>query len=143
VGLAGDNIVVAWIEDAATDGTSVDAGVRIATIDGRGALAGATVFVRGAEGTTISSVALTCSATRCRAVTAAATRGSMQIDAFEVNPGAPPGPRKTLVALSGGSNADVSPSFAGPSASVLFFGDDSASGSGRVRFMSIDWTAKK
>ena len=118
-------------------------GVRIATIDGRGALAGATILLRGDEGSTISSVALTCSATRCRAVTAAAIRESMQIDAFEVNPGAPPGPRKTLVALSGGANADVSPSFAGPSASALFFGDDSVSGSGRVRYMSIDWTTKK
>ncbi len=143
VGLAGDNIVVAWIEDASTDGTNVDAGVRIATIDSRGALAGATTLVRGAEGSTISSVALTCLATRCRVVTAGAIRESMQMDAFEVSPGAPPGPRKTLASLSGGANADVSPSFAGSSANALFFGDDSASGSGRVRLMQIGWTTNK
>ena len=143
VGLAGDNIVVAWIEDASTDGSNADAGVRFATIDSRGALAGATTLVRGEEGSTISSVALTCAATRCRAVTAAGIRESMQIDAFEVNPGAPPGPRKTLIALAGGANADVSPSFAGSSGNALFFGDDSSSGSGRVRFISIGWTTNK
>jgi hypothetical protein len=144
VGLAGDHLVVAWIEDAAPDGSSSDAGVRIATLDARGALAGATMLVRPEPaGAIISSVALACSGSRCRAVTAAAIRQSMQIDAFDVNPGAPPGPRKTLMALSGGANADVSPSFAGPSATALFFGDDSVSGSGRVRFMSIGWTSNK
>mgnify|MGYP000382005785 CR=1 FL=1 len=141
--LAGDNIVVAWIEDAAADAANADAGVRIATLDGRGALTGAPLLLRGDAGSTVSSVALTCAASSCRAVTAAAIRESMQIDAFELNPGAPPGPRKTLVALSGGANADVSPSFAGPSASTLFFGDDSVGGNGRVRFLSIGWTTKK
>jgi len=141
--LAGDNVVVAWIEDGAPDGNNTDAGVRIATIDARGALGGATVFLRGEDGATTSSVALTCASGKCRGATASAIRESMHIDAFELNPGAPPGPRKTLVSLSGGANADVSPSFAGPSASALFFGDDSVGGNGRVRFMSIRWGAKK
>jgi hypothetical protein len=137
--LAGDNVVVAWIEDGAADGNNTDAGVRI---DARGALGGATVFLRGEEGSTTSSVALTCANGKCRGATASAIRETMHIDAFELNPGAPPGPRKTLVSLSGGANADVSPSFAGPSASALFFGDDSVGGNGRVRFMSIRWGAK-
>lgn len=141
--LAGDNVVVAWIEDGAADGNNTDAGVRIATIDARGALGGAPVPLRGEEGSTISSVALTCASGKCRVATASAIRESMHIDAFELNPGAPPGPRKTLVALSGGANADVSPSFAGSTADALFFGDDSVGGNGRVRFMSIRWTAKK
>lgn len=140
--VAGDSVVVAWIEDAASETANADAGVRIATLDSRGALVGAPMFVRGDGASTISSVALSCAAARCRCVTAAAIRESMQIDAFELNPGAPPGPRKTLVALAGGANADVSPTFAGPSASALFFGDDSVGGNGRVRFMSIGWTSK-
>lgn len=142
-GLAGDNVVVAWIEDGAAEGNNADAGVRIATIDPRGALGGAPVPLRGEEGSTISSVALTCASGKCRVATASAVRESMHIDTFELNPGAPPGPRKTLVALSGGANADVSPSFASSSADALFFGDDSVGGNGRVRFMSIRWTSKK
>jgi hypothetical protein len=143
VALAGDNVVVAWIEDAATDAASPDTGVRIAVIDGRGTLAGAPILIRGEERSTITSVALTCTQARCRGVTASAIRESMQIDAFEVSPGAPPGPRKTIVALSGGPNADVSPSFASSSANTLFFGDDSMAGTGRVRFMSIGWPLSK
>ncbi len=141
--LAGDNVVVAWIEDAAADTTNIDAGVRIATLDSRGALTGAPLLLRGDQGSTVSSVAVTCAASSCRAVTAAAIRESMQIDAFELNPGAPLGPRKTLISLSGGANADVSPSFAGPSATTLFFGDDSIGGNGRVRYLSIGWSANK
>jgi hypothetical protein len=141
--LAGDTVVVAWIEDAANDAANSDAGVRIALIDPRGALGGAPILLQGDEGSTISSVALTCAAWRCRVATASAVRESMHIDTFELNPGAPPGPRKTLVALSGGANADVSPSFASSSANALFFGDDSVTGNGRVRFMSIDWGSKK
>lgn len=142
VALAGDNVVVAWIEDATADAASADAGVRLATIDSRGALAGAPILLRGDDGTTTSSVALACTGGRCRGVSASAIRESMQIDAFEWNPGAPPGRRKTLVALSGGANADVSPAFSGPSANGLLFGDDSVGGSGRVRFVSIGWNAK-
>ncbi len=140
--VAGDNVIVAWIEDAASETANADAGVRIATLDGRGALVGAPILVHGDDTSTISSVAMTCAAARCRGVTAAAIRESMQIDAFDLNPGAPPGPRKTVVTLSGGANADVSPTFAGPSANNLFFGDDSVGGSGRVRHLSIAWTSK-
>ncbi|MBK9266029.1 MAG: hypothetical protein IPM54_40375 [Polyangiaceae bacterium] len=143
VALAGNDVVVAWIEDATTDAATADAGVRIAVIDSRGALAGAPVLMRAEDRGTISSIALTCTATQCRGAAASAIRDSMQIDAFELSPGAPPGPRKTLVALSGGANADVSPAFANASASTLLFGDESVGGNGRVRFMSIGWSAPK
>ena len=136
-------MVIAWIEDAATSATSGDSGVRIAVLDERGTLAGAPQLIRGEEKSTISSVALTCSAMRCRVVTASAIRESMQLDAFDLSPGAPPGPRKTLMTLTGSGNGDVSPSFAGPSANQLFFGDDAGSDKGRVRFMTIAWPGAK
>jgi len=141
VAVAGDDVVVAWIEDA-TDAANTDGGVRIAAIDKRGALVGAPIFVRAEERGTISSVALTCAGSRCRGAMASATGDVMQIDGFEISPGATPGPRKTLVTLSGGANADVSPAFASSSASTLLFGDESVGGSGRLRFMSIGWSAK-
>jgi hypothetical protein len=46
---------------------------------------------------------------------------------------------KTISALTGGANQDVSPVFSGPAATSLFFADDAVSGSGRVRWMKIAW----
>ncbi|UQA60206.1 TolB family protein [Polyangium aurulentum] len=140
VSLSGNKVVVAWIEEAAAEAKpGEDPGVRVAMLDERGALAGPTQLVRGEEGSAVTSVALTCSGPKCRGVLTSALRETMILDAFELSPGAPPGPLKALATLTGGVNVDVSPSFAGPSASSLFFGDDVAGGPGRVRFMTIAW----
>ncbi|HVK69886.1 MAG TPA: hypothetical protein VM694_35750 [Polyangium sp.] len=141
VALAGDRVVVAWIEEAAPDAKpeASEAGVRIAILDERGALAGSPRLVRGEEQSAVTSVALACGASKCRGVLTSVLRDSMLLDAFELSPGAPPGPLKALAALTGGANADVSPSFAGREGTSLFFGDDAIGGTGRVRFMTIGW----
>ncbi|MRG92840.1 hypothetical protein [Polyangium spumosum] len=141
VALAGDRVVVAWIEEAAPDAKpeASEAGVRIAVIDERGANVGTPRLVRGEEQSAVTSVAVTCAASKCRGVLTSALRESMLLDAFEFAPGAPPGPLKALAALTGGANADVSPSFAGREGTSLFFGDDAVGGTGRVRFMTIGW----
>ena len=141
VALAGERVVVAWIEEAAPDvkPEESEAGVRIVILDERGGLAGSPRLLRGEEQSAVTSVAITCNASKCRGVLTSALRESMLLDAFEFAPGAPPGPLKALAALTGGANADVSPSFAGRDGTSLFFGDDAIGGTGRVRFMTIGW----
>jgi hypothetical protein len=141
VSLAGDRVVVAWIEEPSPDakGEDADAGVRLALLDERGGLLGSPRLVRGEEQSPVTSVTVGCSASRCRGMLTSALRENMLLDAFEFAPGAPPGPLKALAALTGGVSADVSPSFTSPSASTLFFGDDATNGSGRVRYMTIAW----
>lgn len=140
VSLAGNKIVIGWIEEAAAEPKPGEpAGVRVAVLDERGAVLGPPQLVRGEEGSAVTSVALTCSGAKCRGVLTSALREIMVLDAFEVAPGAPPGPLKALATLTGGVNVDVSPSFAGSSATSLFFGDDVAGGPGRVRFMTLAW----
>ncbi len=141
VALSGDRVVVAWIEEAAHDAKSdaSEAGVRIAVLDERGGLVGGPRLLRGEEQSAVTSVAITCGPSKCRGVLTSALRESMLLDAFELAPGAPPGPLKALVTLTGGANADVSPSFAGREGASLFFGDDAIGGTGRVRFMTIGW----
>jgi hypothetical protein len=46
---------------------------------------------------------------------------------------------KTIAALTGGAQQDVSPVFGGAAATSLFFADDAVGGSGRVRWMQIAW----
>ncbi len=141
IALAGDRVVIAWIEEPSSDakGNDADAGVRIAILDERGQLSGSPRLVHGKDGSAVTSIAITCGANRCRGVLTSQLRDSMTLDAFEFAPGAPPGQLKSLVALTGGVNADASPTFAGPSGGMLFFGDDTVSGAGRVRFMKIGW----
>jgi hypothetical protein len=139
IALAGEKLVVAWVEEAAAE-TQAEAGARVALLDERGALTGAPQLVRGEEGSPVTSVALACEGARCRGVLTSALRGeTMVLDAFELSPGAAPGALKPLAALTGGVTTDVSPAFAGSSATALFFGDDAVGGSGRVRFMTIAW----
>jgi len=139
--VAGDRLVVAWIEEPSPDakGDDTDSGVRIAMLDERGNLLGSPRLVRGEEQNAVTSITLACTASKCRGVLTSAVRESMILDAFEFAPGAPPGPLKSLAALTGGVNADVSPSFSSSTATSLFFGDDTSGGSGRVRLMTLAW----
>lgn len=139
--LAGDRVVVGWIEEPNPDakGDETDAGVRIAVLDERGQLAGSPRLVHGQDRSAVTSIALACTSSRCRGVLTSAVRETMMLDAFELAPGAPPGPLKPLVALTGGVSADVSPSFSSSAATSLFFGDDAQSGTGRVRYMTLAW----
>lgn len=134
---------VAWIEEAlgADKQGSGEAGVRLAELDEKGAVRGAPVLIRGEGGAPVSSVALLCGAPRglCRGVLASAVGETQVLGAFEVSPGAPAGPLKTLAALGGGTTQDVSPSLAGAQASSLFFADNAVNGSGRVRWMTLAW----
>jgi hypothetical protein len=138
-----DGHLVAWIEEAAgadKQGSS-EAGVRLAQLDDKGVVRGAPVLVRGEGGAPVSSVALICGAGRglCRGVLASAVAETQVLGAFEVSPGAPAGPLKTLAALGGGTTQDVSPSLSGAQATSLFFADNAVDGSGRVRWMTLAW----
>ncbi|MFT3766562.1 MAG: hypothetical protein QM820_13765 [Minicystis sp.] len=133
--------VVAWIEEG-EGGKRGDegAGVRLAELDEKGMPIGAPQLVRPADGQgSVTSAALGCTAKACRGVITTAVGEALILGAFELTPGSPAGPVKTIAALTGGANQDVSPSFAGPTATSLFFADDAVSGSGRVRWMKIAW----
>lgn len=138
-----DGLMVAWIEESlgADKQGSGEAGVRLAQLDDKGAVRGAPVLVRGEGGASVSSVALLCGAGRglCRGVLTSAVGEAQVLGAFEVSPGAPAGPLKTLAALGGGTTQDVSPSLSGASASSLFFADNAVNGAGRVRWMTLAW----
>jgi hypothetical protein len=143
-------LLVAWIEEALgaaapasaggkQTGDSADAsGVRIAEIDAKGTVIGAPALVRGEEGAAVSSAALICGRKVCRGVLASAVGEAQLLGAFQVSPGSPPGPLKTLAALGGGTTQDVSPSFSSAGAS-LFLADNAVDGSSRVRWMTIVW----
>ena len=60
---------------------------------------------------------------------------ALTLGAFELSPGAPAGPVKTIAALTGATQ-DASPVFSGPGATSLFFADDAVGGTGRVRWMA-------
>jgi len=140
-----EGLLVAWIEEAVGPDKqgAGEGGVRIAALDEKGQVRGAPVLVRGEEGAAVSSVALSCGAGAarglCRGVLASAVGETQVLGAFEVSPGAPAGPLKTLAALGGGTTQDVSPSLSGPGASSLFFADNAVNGSGRVRWMTLAW----
>jgi hypothetical protein len=143
---AGKGFVVSWIEEGADPKGAGDpgseAGLRVALLDERGAVIGAPQLVRGAEGqSTVSAATLGCAAGVCRGVlTSYVAEGSdaLTLGAFQLTPGSPAGPVKTIAALTGATQ-DASPVFASPSAASLFFADDAVGGSGRVRWMQITW----
>ncbi|APR84689.1 Hypothetical protein A7982_10038 [Minicystis rosea] len=133
--------VVAWIEEGEAGKRGDEgAGVRIAELDEKGMPVGAPQLVRPADGQgTVTSTTLGCTAKACRGVITTAVGEALVLGAFELTPGSTAGPVKTIAALTGGANQDVSPVFAGPSATSLFFADDAVSGTGRVRWMQIAW----
>lgn len=136
--------LVSWIEEGADPkaggGPGAEAGLRIAQLDEKGMMIGAPQLVRGADGrAAVTSAALGCGPKECRGVLTSDSGEALVLGAFELNPGAPAGAVKTIAALTGGGTQDVSPAFAGPSATSLFFADDAVAGSGRVRWMQIAW----
>lgn len=133
--------LVAWIEEGeGGKGKDEGAGVRIVELDEKGMPIGAPQLVRASDGQgTVTSTALGCGPKLCRGVLTSAIGEALVLGAFEVKPGETAGPVKTIAALTGGANQDVSPVFAGPSASSLFFADDAVGGTGRVRWMQIAW----
>ncbi|MGK4008863.1 hypothetical protein WMF31_40030 [Sorangium sp. So ce1036] len=132
-------LVVGWVEEPAGEGASTGGGARIARLDDKGALVGPPVALAGPEGAAVSSVALACGEV-CRGVLASAPGDAVSLSAFTLAPGGgAASPPKPLVGLTGAASQDVSPVFAGRSGGSLFFADDAASGSGRVRWMTIAW----
>jgi hypothetical protein len=132
--------VVAWIEEGEAGKGDEGAGVRIAELDEKGVIIGAPQLVPAIDGQgTVTSATLGCTARACRGVLTTAVGEALLLGAFEMAVGEKPGPVKTIAALTGGANQDVSPAFAGSSATSLFFADDAVSGAGRVRWMKIAW----
>jgi hypothetical protein len=140
---AGKGFLVSWIEEGADPrgGTEqgVEAGLRIALLDERGALVGAPQLVRGADPqAAVTSAALGCTDKGCRGVLTTTTGDALTLGAFELTPGSLAAPVKAIAALTGGTQ-DASPIFAGPHAKSLFFADDAVGGTGRVRWMQLVW----
>jgi hypothetical protein len=139
---AGKGLLVSWIEE--TEGATAafpEATLRVALLDERGGLMGVPQTVRGAEGqSSVTSAAIGCApgGKSCRGILTAAIGQALTLNAFELAPGASPGPVKTIAALTGATQ-DASPVFSGPTASSLFFADDAVGGTGRVRWMQIAW----
>lgn len=136
----GKGFLVSWIEEGegARGGVEAEAGLRVAQLDEKGALLGSPQLVRAGDGT-VTSATLGCGPKTCRGVLTSAIGEALVLGAFELTPGGPAGPVKTIAALTGGATQDVSPAFSGPSATSLFFADDAVGGSGRVRWMQILW----
>ncbi|MFO0756594.1 MAG: hypothetical protein U0359_08895 [Byssovorax sp.] len=140
---AGSGYLVSWIEDAfgeKGDATAAaERGLRVAQLDAKGALIGVPSLIRGEGGSSVTSSAIACRAKGCRGVLTSAVGESLMMGAFEVSPGAPSGPLKTIAALTGPVTEDVSPAFTGDTGKWLFFADNAVGGSGRVRFMQLAW----
>ncbi len=147
---AGKGFMVSWVEeggDPKGNGTNggnggdagTDAGLRVALLDEHGVVVGAPQLVRPAEGqSAVTSAALACAPSGCRGVLTSAIGEATTLGAFELSPGSPAGPVKTIAALTGATQ-DASPVFAGLKGTSLFFADDAVGGTGRVRWMQIAW----
>ncbi|WP_437675639.1 hypothetical protein [Sorangium sp. So ce131] len=131
--------VAGWIEEPAGEGASAGGGARLARLDASGAASGPVIALAAPEGAPATSVALACDKV-CRGVLVSAPGDSVVLNAFTLAPGDSAAPAlKPLAGLTGGASRDVAPAFAGGSGGSLFFADDSASGAGRVRWMTITW----
>ncbi|XXT19355.1 hypothetical protein WME94_54940 [Sorangium sp. So ce429] len=136
--------VVGWVDEPAGEsapggGAPAGGNARFVRLDNSGAAQGAPVAVAGPDGAAVSSVALACDKV-CRGVLASAPGDSVVLNALTLSPGDAAAPSlKPLAWLTGSASQDVSPAFAGRSGASLFFADDSVSGSGRVRWMTIAW----
>ena len=143
IAAAGKGFLVSWIEEGAdprgAGEAGSEAGLRIALLDEAGAVIGAPQLVRGNEGqSAVTAAALGCNANGCRGVLTSAVGEALTLGAFQLTPGSPAGPVKTIAALTGATQ-DASPVFSSPAASSLFFADDAVGGTGRVRWMQIAW----
>ena len=144
----GSGFLLGWIEDAfgaGKDGkadsaeSTAEKGLRIARLDDQGAMIGVPQLIRGENGHAVTSATLGCGPKLCRGVLTTAQGESLTLGAFDLTPGAPAGPLKTIAVLTGPVTQDVSPVFSGVGASSLFFADDAVGGSGRVRWMQLGW----
>lgn len=128
----GDEAALSWIEETET---GVDAVAKLVRLDLRGRSLGPTVSVPLVASPT--SLALECTAERCRGVTSLAARpGELRIDAFLWDGGATTSAPTQVLTLRDRAADDVAPSLLGDWA---FFADDDASGHGRVRRMRMAW----
>ena len=140
VSLAGNRVVVAWIEEAAPDAKpeESEAGVPIAILDERGALAGSPRLVRGEEQSAVTSVAITCGPSKCRGVLTSALRESMLLDAFEPHPARRPA-RSRPSPRSRAAPTRTSRHRCRSRRHLALLRRRRHGGTGRVRFMTIGW----
>jgi hypothetical protein len=134
--------VVAWIEEPAEgrSGLDPDAGLRIAELDAHGTPIGPPRLVRGVEEhSTVTAAALSCSGESCRGVLSSEVSGTLLLSAFVLGADLSSGPVKAIAAMTGPGSEDTSPALAGEGGTSLFFADDSVGGSGRVRWMQLQW----
>jgi hypothetical protein len=157
--LAGDRLVLAWIEESGPEGRG---SLRFAEIDPSGRLLDAAKVVEAPDGGSINGLALACTADQgCRVVLSWASKeGRLDMGGFQISLGdaATPSARRPqasspgagtsatwtvdpivrLGSLSSGPFAEPSFSFADTSGTTLFFAEDLGD-RGRVRQVELSW----
>jgi hypothetical protein len=135
--LAGDRIVLAWIEES---GPESRGSLRFAEIDSSGRLLDAAQVVEAPDGGSINGLALACAADQsCRVVVSWASKeGRLDMGGFQVSPTRVVDPIVRLGSLSSGPFAEPSFSFADASGTTLFFAEDLGD-RGRVRQVELSW----
>lgn len=135
--------LVAWLEEPDGDDAK-SAGVRVAELDERGLLIGVPALVQphpkdaATNGEVVTSVALACDAA-CRVAITWTVGEGLVAGGFTYTPGQGASAVRAFTGLSGTVGQDVSPSFSSTSAASLFVADDATAGTGRVRWLGLDW----
>ena len=134
--------LVTWIEEPVDSRAGIDseAGLRIAEVDANGLLLSPPRRVHGADDRgTVTASAVVCSPEDCHGVLTSELEGVLTLGAFETSVDGVPGPVRAIATLTGPGSEDASPALVGAGGTSLFFADDSVGGSGRVRWMRLQW----
>ncbi len=136
--LAGDRLMLAWIEENAKDGRG---SLRIAEVEPSGTLVNAAKVVEAPDGGSINGLALACTKDDgCRIVLSwASSDGRLDMGGFRVLKDGTIEPIVRLGTLSSGPFAEPSFSFADPAGTLLFFAEDLGD-RGRVRQVELSWS---
>lgn len=135
--------LVAWLEESDGDDAK-GAGVRVAELDDRGLLIGVPQLVQphakdaATNGEVVTSVALACESACRLAITWTVGEG-LVAGGFTYTPGQGASAVRAFTGLSGTVGQDASPSFSAANATSLFVADDATAGTGRVRWLGLDW----
>jgi len=143
----GDGVMVAWVEEALLDPRAGKAasnapatGMLLAELDADGHLVGSPKVVTPKDGS-ISAMAIDCThrSGECRALVTVSTPNALDLAGFQWTVATGASEIEPLFNLTGGPNAIVVPTFAQAGAGTALFADDTPGGTGRIRWMQLDW----
>lgn len=137
--LAGEHIVLAWIEEDVTEGKP--ANVRIAEVDPTGRLVQPPRILEAPDRASVTGFTITCETevSSCRlSLSWASSDGRTEIGAVTLDASGVPSDVRRLGTLASGPFAEPSLSFADRSASSLFYAEDLGN-RGRLRKLRLGW----